>query len=66
MKMTVETKQLFYYKLIMQFIYVIECLKNELPSNTLFKTHLLPKINLRVVSHFEKCYFIGHNFSWLW
>lgn len=31
------------------------------------RTHLLRKINLRVVSHFEKCYFIGSNFSWyLW
>lgn len=47
-------------------LYVVECLENEFPSNILFKIHLLPKTNLRVVSHFEKCYFIGHNFSWFW
>lgn len=45
-------------------------MKNSLCSNRLKfspKTHLLQKINLRVLSHFEKCYFIGSNFSWyLW
>lgn len=64
-EMTVETKQLFYYKLIMQFIYDTEGLKHGVPSNITFQTHVSLRINLRVVSHcFEKCCFVGCNFSW--
>lgn len=63
-EMTVETKQLFYYKLMMQLIYDIECLKHGVPSNITYQTHFSLRVNLRVVSCFEKCCFIDCNFSW--
>lgn len=63
-EMTVETKQFFYYKLMMQLIYDIECLKHGVPSNITFQTHFSLRVNLRVVSCFEKCCLIDCNFSW--
>lgn len=63
-EMTVGTKQLFYYKLMMQRIYDIECLKHGVPSNITFQTHFSLRVNLRVVSCYEKCCFIDCNFSW--